>query len=250
MTIALRTLGLTKRWGSFAANDGIDLLIEKGARHAFIGPNGAGKTTLINVLTGATPPSAGTVFLGERDVTHLSEHRRVKAGLARTYQINTLFPRLTVLETVLLAILERDGNTRRWLRPVAAYEQQRTEAIALLATLRLDRSRDRVVGTLPYGRQRLLEIAIGLALKASVLLLDEPAAGVGSGESHEVYEVIAGLPPDVTILFVEHDMGIVFRFATRATVLVNGRVLVEGAPDEIASDPRVKQVYLGEAELA
>ena len=246
--IALRTEGLSKQWGAFKANSDISLDFAPGARHALIGPNGAGKTTFINLLTGAIAPTAGRVFLGDEDITSLPQHQRVKRGMTRTFQINTLFPGLTVLESVMLALCEREGKSSTWFRTVAQQRSEVDEAMALLASLTLDRDADSETRNLAYGRQRLVEIALALATRPKVLLLDEPAAGIPSAESAELFEVIAGLPRDVTILFIEHDMGLVFKFAERITVLVGGRVLCEGTPAEIAADPRVKEVYLGEAE--
>jgi branched-chain amino acid transport system ATP-binding protein len=245
MSAALRTAGLSKRFGGLAAVSDVSLEIPQGARHALIGPNGAGKTTLINLLTGVLDPSAGDVFLGGERITALRQHLRVKKGLTRTFQINSLFPGLTVLESVLLAILEREGIAARWMRAVATHGAQIEEAMALLATFKLDRDAQRRTTELAYGRQRLVEIALALATRPKVLLLDEPAAGIPSAESLEVLGVIAALPSDVTVLFIEHDMGLVFRFAQRITVLVAGRVLIEGTPDEIARDDEVKAVYLG-----
>lgn len=247
MTATLRTEGLCKSWGAFAANTDISLTFEPGARHALIGPNGAGKTTLINLLTGALPPSAGRIWLGERDITTLPQHARVKLGMTRTFQINTLFPGLTVLESVVLAVAERTGASRIWARTVASQTALVDEAMAVLALLRLDRDADAETRHLPYGKQRLLEMALALATRPSILLLDEPAAGIPAGESAELFAVIANLPRDITIVFIEHDMDLVFRFAERISVLVGGRVLTEGTPAEIAADPRVKEVYLGEA---
>jgi len=245
--VALRTEGLCKRWGALAANDCIDLTLPVGARHALIGPNGAGKTTLVNLLTGLYPPSAGRVVLGETDVTRLAMHERVKRGLVRTFQINTLFAGLTVLESVVLAICERTGTAGTWRRTVARLSAPIDEARALLDRLGLGSAASTVTQNLPYGKQRLLEIALALALEPKVLLLDEPASGIPAGESTEVFEVIAALPADVTVLFIEHDMELVFRFAQRVAVLVDGRLLTEGTPSEIAADPRVRAVYLGEA---
>lgn len=247
MTATLRTEGLGKSWGAFAANSDISLTFAPGARHALIGPNGAGKTTFINLLTGALPPSAGRIWLGERDITSLPQHARVKLGMTRTFQINTLFPGLTVLESVVLAVAERSGASRIWSRTVASQAALAEEAMAVLALLRLEREADTETRHLPYGKQRLLEMALALATRPSILLLDEPAAGIPAGESAELFAVIAGLPRDITIVFIEHDMNLVFRFAERISVLVGGRVLTEGTPAEIAADPRVKEVYLGEA---
>ena len=245
--IALRTQGLSKAWGTFKANTDISLSFIKGSRHALIGPNGAGKTTFINLLTGSLAPSSGHVFLDGQDITHLPQHQRVKRGMTRTFQINTLFAGLTVLESVVLVICERQGNSRVWYKTVAQQTSAIEEAMALLGSLKLHQEAQRLTGSLPYGKQRLVEIALALATQPKVLLLDEPAAGIPSAESAELFEVIASLPREVTILFIEHDMGLVFQFAERITVLVGGKVLVEGTPTEIASDPRVKEVYLGEA---
>lgn len=247
MTATLRTEGLGKSWGAFAANSDISLTFAPGARHALIGPNGAGKTTFINLLTGALPPSAGRIWLGERDITSLPQHARVKLGMTRTFQINTLFPGLTVLESVVLAVAERSGASRIWSRTVASQAALADEAMAVLALLRLDGDADTETRHLPYGKQRLLEMALALATRPSILLLDEPAAGIPAGESAELFAVIAGLPRDITVVFIEHDMDLVFRFAERISVLVGGRVLTEGTPAEIAADARVKEVYLGEA---
>ncbi len=247
-TPALATRGLSRSWGAFKANSDIDLSLPVGARHALIGPNGAGKTTFINLLTGVVPPSSGEVFLGTENITRVSQEERVRKGLARTFQINNLFPGLTVLESIVLTILERKNLTRRWFRPVARYREEIEEACALAADLHLDDRLDEEVRTLPYGKQRLLEIVLALATRPKILLLDEPAAGIPSGESMEVFNVIAKLPADVTILFIEHDMDLVMRFADRITVLVGGRVLTEGSPQAITSDPRVREVYLGEAD--
>jgi branched-chain amino acid transport system ATP-binding protein len=245
--VALRTQGLSKSWGAFKANSEIDFVLEKGARHALIGPNGAGKTTFINLLTGVLPPTSGDVFLDGQLITPLAQHQRVKRGLTRTFQINTLFPGLTVLESLMLAICERKGIAARWWKNVARHGEEIAEAESLLASLHLERDADTLTRKLPYGRQRLVEIALALATRPNILLLDEPAAGIPSTESAEIFSVIAQLPDEVTVLFIEHDMGLVFRFAQRITVLVAGRVLLEGTPAEIAADPRVKEVYLGEA---
>ena len=250
MTIALRTEGLSKHFGAFKANSDVTLAFPHGARHALIGPNGAGKTTLINLLTGALPPTTGDVFLGDERITTLPQHQRVKRGMTRTFQINTLFAGLTVLESVVLAVCERRGSAGVWHRTVESRRDEADEARALLEMLRLGTEADTLTRNLPYGKQRLVEIALALATKPRILLIDEPAAGIPAGESAELFSVIAGLPRDVTILFIEHDMELVFRFAERITVLVGGRVLTEGAPAEIAADPRVREVYLGEAQHA
>ena len=248
--ITLRTEGLGKDWGSFAANSDISLQFRPGARHALIGPNGAGKTTFINLLTGAFAPTAGRVWLGERDITALPQHERVKLGMTRTFQINTLFAGMTVLQSIVLAIAERRGLQSVWYKTVARHDDLIDEAMALLGTLKLAGEANNITRSLAYGKQRLVEIALALATKPAILLLDEPAAGIPSAESKELFEAIAQLPREVSVVFIEHDMGLVFRFAERITVMVGGRVLTEGTPDEIAADPRVREVYLGETEHA
>ncbi|WP_373989757.1 ABC transporter ATP-binding protein [Duganella sp. BuS-21] len=248
MTNTLRTEGLSKQWGGFKANTDISLNFEPGARHALIGPNGAGKTTFINLLTGGFAPTSGAVYLGGENITKLSQHQRVKLGMTRTFQINTLFAGMTVLESVVLAICERRGLQKVWWKTVEKHDEVVAEAMELLATLKLTKEANSITRSMAYGKQRLVEIALALATKPEILLLDEPAAGIPSAESKELFEVIAGLPRDVTVVFIEHDMGLVFRFADRITVLVGGKVLTEGTPEEIAADPRVKEVYLGEAE--
>ncbi|MCB5364503.1 ABC transporter ATP-binding protein [Pusillimonas sp. CC-YST705] len=248
MNTTLRTEGLSKQWGAFKANSDVSLTFEPGGRHALIGPNGAGKTTFINMLTGALSPTSGRVYFGDRDITSLPQHERVKLGMTRTFQINTLFLGLTVLESVVLAISEREGLFKAWFKTVEQQKQAIDEAMALLGTLKLEKDANTLTRNLPYGKQRLVEIALALATKPRVLLLDEPAAGIPSGDSAELFEVIADLPRDVTVVFIEHDMGLVFRFAETITVLVGGKVLTQGTPAEISSDKRVKEVYLGEAE--
>jgi ABC-type branched-subunit amino acid transport system ATPase component len=246
-TLALETRHLVKRFGGFVATNDVSLQIPVGARHALIGPNGAGKTTLINLLSGFLAPSAGQVLLEGQEVTHLAQHQRVLRGLARTFQINRLFADLTVLESVLLAVFQRRGIGARFWKSLAAHDEAVDEAAALLDRLRLIDVAYEPTRSLPYGRQRLIEIALALALQPRVLLLDEPAAGVPTGESYELFETIAQLPREVTIVLIEHDMGLVFRFADRISVLVNGAVLVEDAPTVIADDPLVREIYLGSA---
>ena len=247
MTAALRTEHLVKRFGGFVATNDVTLTVQAGARHALIGPNGAGKTTLINLLTGFLEPSSGTVALNGQDVTRLAQHHRVKRGLARTFQINRLFADMTVLESVVLAVCERRGLGARCFRPVGAHREAIDDAAEILAGLRLLDQAHRRTRDLAYGKQRLIEIALALAARPSVLLLDEPAAGVPTGESRELFETIAQLPRTVTILLIEHDMDLVFRFAERISVLVSGALLTEDTPAAIAADPRVREVYLGHA---
>jgi ABC-type branched-subunit amino acid transport system ATPase component len=247
MTYALQTQGLVKKFGGFVATDNVTLNIPVGSRHALIGPNGAGKTTLINLLTGFLEPSSGRVVLGGEDVTSLAQHQRVKRGLARTFQINRLFADMTVLETVMLAVCERRGEGGAWWNPAGDHGAALDEAAELIARLRLSDVANERTRNLAYGKQRLIEIALALAARPRVLLLDEPAAGVPTRESRELFETIARLPRDVTIVLIEHDMDLVFRFADRIAVLVSGALLTEDAPDAIRRDPRVRQLYLGEA---
>ncbi len=245
---ALRTEGLARSWGDFRAVSGVALTIPAGARQALIGPNGAGKSTLVNLLSGAIAPTAGEVYLDGERITRLPQHARARLGLARTYQVSSTFPGLTVLESAVLAVCERKGLTSSWIQTVAHRVEEADEAMALLATFHLDRDADQLTRRLPYGKQRLLDLALALAARPRFLLLDEPAAGVPSGEGAELFEAIARLPAEMAILFIEHDMELVFRFAARITVLVAGQVLTEGTPAEIGRDRRVREVYLGEAQ--
>ncbi len=250
MTAVLEMRGLRKSFGALAVTQDVSLALEPGARHALIGPNGAGKTTFVNQITGVLKPSAGTVHLGGHDITRLAPERRVALGLARTFQINSLFPHLTPLEAVIAAIGERErtraGVVARCLRGVSRSGAIVDEAEALLASLGLADDASTPTHALAYGRQRVLEIALALAAKPRVLLLDEPAAGIPEGESGALFAVLDALPADVAILLIEHDMGLVFRFARRITVLVAGAELVTGTPDAIAADERVRDVYLGQ----
>jgi branched-chain amino acid transport system ATP-binding protein len=246
-TLALSTRGLDKSFGSLVVANNIELKLPQGERYALIGPNGAGKTTLINLITGMLGPDKGQIFLGEEEITALKPEDRVKRGLVRTFQINTLFPHLNALEAVTLAVCERRGYAGTWWQKLPAYADAIEEAYAILASLRLGASCYRPTHELAYGQQRLLEIALALATKPRVLLLDEPAAGVPQGESAELFAVIANLSKDIAVLFIEHDMNVVFRFANRIIVMVGGRILVEGTPKEIAADARVREVYLGGA---
>jgi branched-chain amino acid transport system ATP-binding protein len=244
---ALSTRGLDKSFGSLVVARDIALDLPQGERYALIGPNGAGKTTLINLITGMIKPDRGQIFLGSDEITALVPQQRVRRGLVRTFQINTLFPHLNPLEAVTLAVCERRGYAGTWWRGLPDYGDAIEEANAILTSLRLGGSCYRPTHELAYGQQRLLEIALALATRPKVLLLDEPAAGVPQDESAELFSVIAGLSEDITVLFIEHDMNVVFRFANRIIVMVGGRILVEGSPSEIARDPRVREVYLGRA---
>jgi branched-chain amino acid transport system ATP-binding protein len=246
MSAALETRALCKQFGGLVVADNIDFCLEAGARHALIGPNGAGKTTFVNMLTGRLAPTSGAVLLAGEEITGLSQPARVKRGVGRTFQISSLFPDLTVLDNVAIGVAERRGVAGRWWRPASTYAEVRDEAMELLALLGLADEARRPVIDLAYGEQRLVEIAIALGLKPRVLLLDEPAAGVPSLAVPLVLRVLAALPKDIAILIIEHDMDLVYQFAERITVLVQGKVLCAGTPAEISSDPRVHQVYLGE----
>ena len=241
----LSTKNLNKSFGSLVVAQDIALELPQGKRYALIGPNGAGKTTLMNLLTGMLAPDSGQVFLGGEEVTDLRPDLRVKKGLARTFQINTLFPGLSALEAVTLAVCERRGLSREFWRNIASHREAIEEAHGILVRLRLGEDCYRPTRELPYGRQRLLEIALTLATRPKVLLLDEPAAGVPQEESGEIFEVVAGLSDDLTLLFIEHDMHVVFRFATHIIVLVGGAIYTEGSPTQISADPGVREVYLG-----
>ena len=250
MSIALATRGLDKHFGSLRVAENIEITLPRGARYALIGPNGAGKTTLINLITGMLRPDAGQIMLGDDDITTLAPDQRVKRGLVRTFQINTLFPHLTALEAVALAVCERRGVAGQWWQRLGQQRDAVDEAHAILTSLRLGSDAHQVTRELAYGKQRLLEIALALATRPKVLLLDEPAAGVPKDESAALFDAIDGLSRDLTILFIEHDMDVVFRFASRIIVMVGGRILVQGPPAEIARDERVREVYLGKARLA
>jgi len=247
MSAALEVQQLNLSFGALPVTRDVNLALEKGARRALIGPNGAGKTTLINLITGALKPHSGRVLLDGDDITANSQAERARRGLARTFQINQLFRGLTVLENVAMAISERDGYTANLWRAVGTKRVILDETLEHLDSLRLVDDALKLVRELPYGRQRLVEIAIALAQKPRVLLLDEPAAGVPSSESHLILDVVAALDPDIAVLIIEHDMDVVFRFAKEITVLVRGAVFTEGTPDEIRGNAQVREVYLGEA---
>jgi ABC-type branched-subunit amino acid transport system ATPase component len=242
----LETRRLSRTFGALAAARAIDFRLEASARHALIGPNGAGKTTFVNLLTGVIPPSSGAVLLKGRDITRVAQADRVKLGIARTFQINRLFRGLSVLENVYMPVAERVGAARSMRTPAGLRRDVVDESMHLLETLKLADDARRRVSELPYGRQRLVELAIALGLRPEVLLLDEPAAGVPSAESHIILHALDALPERIGVLVIDHDMDLVFRFATRITVLVNGAVFASGAPREIGADPEVRAVYLGQ----
>jgi len=241
----LELVGLCKSFGALAVTRDVNLCLAPGARHALIGPNGAGKSTLVNLITGVLKPSAGSILLGGRDVTGLSAEDRVRGGLARTFQINALFPSLTVAENVGLAVSSRlrlDGRIGAALGRRSDVVEESYEGLRELHLLDLANKR---VDELAYGQRRQVEIALALALKPRVLLLDEPVAGVPGAEGRLLFDTLEKLPKDVAVLVIEHDMDLVFRFADRITVLVEGAVMVEGGVDDIRRDPRVRDVYLG-----
>lgn len=247
MAIALETKGLVKRFGGLVATDDVTFRLEQGARHALIGPNGAGKTTFINLLTGVLKPTAGQIVLEGQDITGLRPELRVQRGLARTFQINQLFPAMTPLETIGLAVSERMGGGRDWWRVIGSKSGIVDEIVDIAQRFRLMDVLDERTSNLPYGKQRLLEIAVAFACRPRVLLLDEPAAGVPEAERHELLATVAALPRDVSVLLIEHDMDLVFSFADRISVLVNGALFTEGSVEEVSTDPRVRAVYLGES---
>ncbi|MDM0105931.1 ABC transporter ATP-binding protein [Variovorax sp. J22R24] len=243
--IVLSAAGLVMRFGGIAATNNVSLNLRRGARHALIGPNGAGKTTLINLLTGVLTPSEGRIVLEGEDITRLAPHRRVSRGMVRTFQINQLFDSMTPLETLTLVVSQHTGLGGQWWKPLGSSRQVAERAGQLLEQFRLADVAQQQTRQLAYGKRRLLEIAIALACEPRVLLLDEPVAGVPAGEREELLETVAALPADVSVLLIEHDMDLVFSFADRMTVLVNGTLLTEGDPDTIANDPKVREVYLG-----
>ena len=246
----LQASGLVMRFGGITATNNVTLNLQQGARHALIGPNGAGKTTLINLLTGVLQPTEGRITLLGEDITQLAPHQRVQRGMVRTFQINQLFDSLTPLQTLALTVSQHRGLGLRWWQALGRNTAVSERCAQLLEQFHLTEVMDQPTRVLAYGKRRLLEIAIALACEPRVLLLDEPVAGVPAGEREELLQTVAALPADVSVLLIEHDMDLVFSFATRMTVLVNGTVLTEGDPDQIANDPEVKAVYLGHGEEA
>jgi branched-chain amino acid transport system ATP-binding protein len=244
----LSAQGLVMKFGGITATNNVSLDLKKGARHALIGPNGAGKTTLINLLTGVLQPTEGKIVLEGQDITELAPYQRVHLGMVRTFQINQLFDTLTPLETLAMTVSQHKGLGGKWWQALGAQKQVTARCEQLLEQFHLTEVMGQETRVLAYGKRRLLEIAIALACEPRVLLLDEPVAGVPAGEREELLQTVAALPEDVSILLIEHDMDLVFSFANRMTVLVNGTVLTEGDPDHIANDPQVKAVYLGHGD--
>lgn len=243
---ALEAVSLHQTYGARPIIQDLNLRVAAGARHAIIGPNGAGKTTLLHLLTGFVRPQSGRLRLFGDDVTALPPEARVRRGLARSFQINQLFPNLSPRAALLLAVATRDGAVGGLWKPLQGSAARDEEVAKLLAQLGLIDVADRPTRHLPYGQQRLLEIALALALNPRVLLLDEPAAGVPRDESAALIDHLLALPPSVTVLLIDHDMELVFRFADRISVLVAGRILTEGPPAAIAANAQVRAVYLGE----
>lgn len=241
----LNTTDLGINFGAFAAVSEVNLRLVPGQRQALIGPNGAGKTSLINLLTGVYKPTFGSIYLGEENINQLSFDARVRKGLVRTFQLNTLCLGMTPLDSVLMALTEREEKGHVWWKPIYQFDALYIEAEQLLQQVGLGDVMQHKVGELAYGKQRLLEIALALALKPTVLLLDEPAAGIPEGESDEIFHVIEQLPQTMSVVFIEHDMELVFHFAQRIAVLVAGKIIVDGTADEIVDHPLVREAYLG-----
>ncbi len=245
MSHLLEVKALDKRFGGLHVTRSVNLTLAAGDRLALIGPNGAGKTTLVNQISGVLAPTAGQIWLAGTDVTRHSQAQRVRAGLARTFQITTLAPHLPVQRQVELALFEREGLTGRAWRSIDGYPALAAEARALLTQLGLGAQAGTATAQLAYGEQRLVEMALALALKPRVLLLDEPMAGVPRSDGHRLLAALDALPRTLAVLIIEHDMDLVFRFAQRIVVLAEGAVLAEGTPDEIRRDPQVRSAYLG-----
>lgn len=245
MSVVLETRQMHMAFGGLVIFEGIDFSLRKGERHAIIGPNGAGKTTFINLVTGLLRPLAGQIWLDGRDITHASPQERVKAGLVRTFQINSLFKALNPLESVMLALLERDGRSRPSLRAVAKEKGLIDEAMALLERFGLAGDAFTLTDSMAYGKQRLLEVVLAVALRPKVLLLDEPAAGLSTQQGHEVFSKLADLPGDTAILFIEHDMNLVFQYADIVSVFAAGSMVLQDTPENVRKSPRVREVYLG-----
>jgi branched-chain amino acid transport system ATP-binding protein len=246
----LRIEGLTKRFGGVVASDDVILDVLVGELHAIIGPNGAGKTTLIGQLAGEIAPNSGNIHFDGRDVTALPVPNRSMLGLARSFQITSLFRDFTALDNVALAVQAHTGHSFRFWRNARSERELREPARAALARVGLERRADTVVASMSHGEQRQLELAMALAAKPRLLLLDEPMAGLGAEESARMVETLRELKRELTILLIEHDMEAVFALADRISVLVYGRVIASGAPAEIRANPEVRQAYLGEQEVA
>jgi branched-chain amino acid transport system ATP-binding protein len=242
---ALKLQGVSRAFGGLRAVDAVSLTVRPGERRALIGPNGAGKTTLFNLISGAIPVSAGSIHLFGRDVTGIAPHRRAALGLARTFQINNLFPALTVLENCLLAVQGLTPTKFSMLRPLERYPDLGARARATLELVGLGALGDATVRNLSHGEQRQLEIALALAGQPRVLLLDEPTAGLSPAESQHMARLLRTLDPAITVLMIEHDMDIALEMAEHVTVLHYGRVIADGLRDDVKADPLVREIYLG-----
>ena len=242
----LRLRGLVRRFGGLAATDGVELAVEENEVHALIGPNGAGKTTLVQLISGALRPDAGTVHFAGEDVTRASMHERVQRGLVRSYQVTSIFGRLSVLDNAALAVQAASGSSMRFWAAARDDPDIVRDARALLERVELDGRAHVVAGTLAHGEQRKLEVALALAVRPRLLLLDEPMAGMGPEESVRMVDLIERLAREVTVVMVEHDMDAVFRLAQRISVLVAGRIVATGSPEAIRNDARVREAYLGD----
>ena len=241
---------VSKRFGGVVATDDVSLEVAQAEVHALIGPNGAGKTTLIGQISGSLSTDAGAVIFDGADVTRARQHERVKAGLARSYQITSIFRRFSVLENLALAVQARSGSSFSFWRPVAAEAALFEEARAIAKEIGLHEKTAFPAAALAHGEQRALEVGLALATRPKLVLLDEPMAGMGPEESQRIIALIGRIRASVTVLLVEHDMDAVFRLADRITVLVNGRVIATGTPQAIRSDPEVRRAYLGDALAA
>ena len=241
--------GLVKRFGGLLATDHVSLEVAAGEIHALIGPNGAGKTTLVNQISGLLQPDAGRVLLDGVDLTPLSMHRRVTMGLTRCFQVTRIFPLQSVRDNLLLAVQAQAGSSFRFLQPRSQARGLYAAADQLAERVGLQHSLDRIAGALPHGAQRTLDVALALAASPKLLLLDEPMAGMGPDESAQMVALIATLRQDMAVLLIEHDMDAVFRLADRISVLVYGKVLTVGAPEQIRNNPEVQAVYLGTETL-
>jgi branched-chain amino acid transport system ATP-binding protein len=241
----LETRYLRMAFGGLVVFENLNFSLKRGERHAIIGPNGAGKTTFVSLVTGLLQPTGGDVVFNGAMITHASPQQRVKAGIARTFQINSLFKALNPLASVVIALSEREGRGGISLRSVARQPKLIEEASALLGKFGLADDALVMTETLPYGKQRLLEVALALALRPQLLLLDEPAAGLSTEQGHELFRQLAFLTADTTVLFIEHDMNLVFRYADRVSVFAAGALVVQDTPDHVRNHPRVREVYLG-----
>jgi branched-chain amino acid transport system ATP-binding protein len=240
---------LSKRFGGVVATEGVSLEVAGGEVHALIGPNGAGKTTLIAQIAGSLPSDSGEIHFLGRSLTAAKQHQRVKAGLARSYQITSIFGRLSVLDNLSLAVQARSGSSFSFWRPVAREKQLYEEALSIAEEIGLRDKAQSVASTLAHGEQRALEVGLALATRPALVLLDEPMAGMGPEDSRRMIELVERIRSRITVLLVEHDMDAVFKLADRISVMVNGRLIASGTPESIKADPQVRKAYLGDAEV-